>query len=169
MENSSQPTPPPPSSPTGCLIGCLIAFVGGIVLLFAAFYSYPYLEEYQHNKFITEKCTEYFNDIKAGGDWCLVIDPLGIEMLVSDEQCIDNLTFLRFIEVDLGDPRYEAIVKLKNLRTLDFYNCHNVEKLFAVMQGMPSVEEMEFDSMRESPERDRLLKTFPNLKKVTYE
>jgi hypothetical protein len=167
MEDSSS-TPPPPSE-AGCLKGCLIAFAIGIALLFAMFYSFPYFEEYQHNKFVTETCARYFNDIKSGGNGCLVIDPLIIEMLASDEQCIDNLTFLRFIEVDLSDPRYEAILKLKNLRTMDFYNCHNAKTLFDVMEGMPTVEEIIFDSMRETFERKQLMKTFPNLKKVTGE
>jgi hypothetical protein len=166
MENSSLQSPPPQ---TNYLKGCLIAFAVGILLLVAAYYAIIAYDEYQHNKFITEQCTKYFNYVKAGGSGCLVIDPLGIEMLASDEQCIANLKYLHFTSVDLSDPRYESVTKLKNLRTIEFYDCHNDDKLLAAMQGMPSVEEMEFDSMRESAERERLLKTFPNLKTVTYE
>ena len=170
MESSS-PTPPPSSSQqeTGCLKGCLIAFVVGILLLTAAYYAIIYYDEYQHNVYITKTCTRAFNEVKEGVSGCLVIDPLVIEMLARDEQCIANLHYLNFVDVDLSDPRYEAVAKLKNLRILEFYNCHNDEKLLNAMHGMLSVEEMEFDSMRESEERERLLKTFPNLKKVTYE
>jgi hypothetical protein len=107
MENSSPtPPPPPPQTEAGCLKSCLIAFVVGIALLVAAFYSFPYLEEYQHNKYITKESTELFNDVKAGGNEGMVFDPLMIEMLASDEQCIANLTYLYFVNVDLGDPRY---------------------------------------------------------------
>jgi hypothetical protein len=168
MENSS-PTSPPPQ--TGCLKGCLIAFICGTILIVAAGYGLYYLNEYQHNVNVTERSTRFFNSVKAGDDGRLifVFDQLLVEMLASDEQCIANLTHLKFIDADLSDPRYEAVAKLKKLRTLHFYSCYDAEKLLAAMQGMPSVEEITFDSMRESKERERLLETFPNLKKVNYE
>jgi hypothetical protein len=169
MENSSPQPPPPSPPPTGCFIGCLIAFVAGIALLFASPSIYFYFEEQRHQAYITKEATELFNEIKAGGNWGMIFDPLMIEMLASDEQCITNLTRLYFSAADLSDPRYKAVAKLKNLRTLEFYDCYHDDKLLAAMQGMPSVEEMEFDSMRESAERERLLKTFPNLKTVMHE
>ena len=146
-------SPPPPQQQTGCLKGCLIAFVVGIALLVAAGYGLYYLDEYQHNANIAGLNTTAFNMVKAGAGRALIFDPAMIEMLANDEQCIANLTFLTFIEQDLSDPRFKDIAKLKNLRTVEFYDCHNDEKLLAAMQGMPSVEEMEFDSMLESADR----------------
>lgn len=169
MENSSPTLSQSSPTETGCLKGCLIALVVGIGLLVAAICSFPYLEEYQHNKYVTEKATDLYNAVKAGSYQGMVFDPLMVEMLANDEQCIANLTYLYFVDIDLSDPRYKAVAKLKNLRSLEFYDCENDEKLLDAIKGMPSVEEMEFDSMRESEERERLLKTFPNLKKVTYE
>jgi hypothetical protein len=165
MENSS----PPPQA--NCLKGCLIAFICGTILLVAAGYGLYYLDEYRHNVNVTERCTRFFNMVKAGDDgrMIFVIDPLLVEMLASDEQCIANLTYLRFVDADLSDPRYEAVAKLKNLRTLHFYSCYNSEKVLAAMKGMPSVEEITFETMRGSEERERLLKTFPNLKRINNE
>lgn len=106
--------------------------------------------------------------IKEGhdGSGIVILDPVLIEMLASDKECIANLKKLSVLSLNLSDPRISAAAKLKNVKSIDILSSSHPDKLLQAMRGMPSVEEIYFETSYLPHNAIDILADFPNLKRI---
>jgi hypothetical protein len=110
----------------------------------------------------------FYDKIKNGddGSGIVILDPVLIEMLASDKECIANLKKLSVFSLNLSDPRISAAAKLKNVKSIDILSCSHPDKLLQAMRGIPSVEEVYFETSYLPHIAIDILGEFPNLKRV---
>jgi len=153
----------------GCLIAVLVAvavIVAGGAMIAAAQKS----SRLALQRKMAAWATERFQKVKAGDDGshtAVFLDPLLIEMLANDADCVANLTTLNLDMVDLNSPQSDAAGKLVNVKKVSFYDCDGRRRLLTAMTGLESIEEVSFDTTVTDDEV-RLLGTFPNLRRVHF-
>jgi hypothetical protein len=124
-----------------------------------------------HSAILHQINVDYFNRVKGGNDGANVVshDPELVEMLAADPVCVANLKTLYFAEIDFAEPGYAVARKLVNVNCLGMVSCRNSDRLLAAIKGMPSLEEIFFETSLLSDEGVAILASFPNLKKVHFE
>ena len=151
----------------GCLV---VAGVGvGFVILMAILI--PIAREKSRRDFEqsqSELRMRLFSQVKNGDDGSriFIFDPIQIEMLANDADCVANLKMLYFSSVDLSSPHVSAAGKLTNVRQICFYDSDNPDNLLLAMKGLHSVEEVQFETSHIPDNTATILTGFPNLKKV---
>lgn len=114
---------------------------------------------------------EDFERVKSGEDGGSIVihDPALIEMFAKTPECVTSLESLNLSMVDLSDPRFRKINQLTGVRKIFLYSCTSADELLMAIKGMPSVEEILFETTPLTEDSIELLTTFPNLKKVRFE
>ena len=157
--------PPRKGSGWGCLIAVLLAMaviVAGGAMIASARKSARRDSERRKS----ERETESYQIVKAGDDGSrisVVQDPLLIEKLANDADCVANLTTLNLGMVDLNGPQTDAAGKLVHVKEVVFYDCDGAGRLLTAMSGLESIEELSFCLLYTSPSpRDGLLSRMPS-------
>jgi hypothetical protein len=162
--------PPRKGSGWGCLIAVLVA-VAVIVAVGAMIASARKSSRLAFERKKVAWATERFEKVKAGDDGShtsVFLDPLLIEMLANDAECVANLTTLNLSSVDLNGPQTDAAEKLVNVKKVVFYDCDGAGRLLTALSGLESIKELSFDTTQLTDDDVPLLATFPNLRRVHF-
>jgi hypothetical protein len=110
---------------------------------------------------------EEFQRAKAGSQTASLWNAELIGMLAADADCIRNIRTLNCGDYELTGPAVSELKKLVNVRYITFY-CSNSDNILAAAKGMPSIEELSFDSTSPSEQSIRSFVHLPNLKKLHF-
>jgi hypothetical protein len=168
MESTAMP--PRASSGRGRLVAAAtVALV--LVGLGSAVYLVLQSDQREFDRRQAVRRSESVEKVRAGddGSGITIFDPLLLEMLASDTDCVANLTTLCFSMADLSSREVASAGKLVNVKKIVFYSCHGADDVLTAMQGLPSVEELYFEVSGISDDGVRRLAAFPNLRNVRFE
>jgi hypothetical protein len=105
--------------------------------------------------------------IKRGEIHCLVQpEARFVDELLADKDCAANV-FELYLGGDLSDERLGRLRELPRLKCVVFLFADNAEGLLERLQGMETIEVLEFNYSPLSPQGIELAKRFPNLMSLT--
>lgn len=171
---TKSPTSPETGQHRSCLaaiviVGLIMAAIGAAGFWALTKAAERSRKEFEQNQ--AERRVEYFGKVKAGGDGSRIsiMDPLLLEMLAEDADCVANLTELSLAMVDIAGKPSLAAKSLVNVRKIVFYDCVGADELLRALQGSAAVEDIYFEQTYLSDDGVQLLATFPNLKEAHFE
>lgn len=134
-------------------------------------YGVPNLRKWQRLRFEKVKQgwrNDAFLSVKSGGHSVRVSDLALLPMLANDADCVHNLDDLFFSGLDISSSDAAHISRLKNLRSIGFYDCAGTNAVIAQCAQL-QIQSLFFELADVSPSSIALLAKFPALTNIQFE